>query len=340
MFDDDKLEALVNVKYGVAIFLLLSLLSAPTISNATELRDETLNAWNEYVRAANSRMEGRLTGNSPFLWIDEVPERAQRVLQGQILVAPASNSGAQNVPHGLVHDWVGATFIQRATIEDVLAVVNDYNRYHEIYSPAVVNSKLLESEGNEHKFSMIMMQKVLSVKAAIDSQYQSRCVLVAAKRWYCISHSTEVREIKNFGESDEHELPPDEGSGFVWRLYSIARFQERDGGVYAELEAIGLSRDIPIAIRWLVNPIVEHLPRNAVSLTTQQTRDSIHAGMDMEMSKRDSKETLEYNCGFAATCKGTVSRETAAHRPNYAQPSLGIDISKRGQSKDSSDIPQ
>ena len=63
----------MNVKYGVAIFLLLSLLSAPTISNATELRDETLNAWNEYVRAANSRMEGRLTGNSPFLWIDEDP---------------------------------------------------------------------------------------------------------------------------------------------------------------------------------------------------------------------------------------------------------------------------
>jgi len=317
----------VNVRYRGAIFLLLSLPSVPTISSATELRNETLKAWDEYVRVANSRMEGRLNGNTPFLWIDEVPERAQRVLEGQILVTPASNSGAQKMPHGLVHDWLGATFIQSATIEGVLAVVNDYNRYHEIYSPAVVTSKLLESEGNKHKFSMVMMQKVLSVKAAIDSQYQSRCVQVGAKRWYCVSKSTEVREIKNFGQSDEHELPPDEGSGFVWRLYSIARFEERDGGVYAEVEAIGLSRDIPIAIRWLVNPIVEHLPRNAISLTMQQTRDSIHASMGMEMSKRDSKETLGDNCGLGATCKGQtvlpVSRDAAAHRPNYAQSLSG-----------------
>ena len=196
-------------------------------------------------------------------------------------------------------------------IEDVLAVVNDYNRYHEIYSPAVVNSKLLESKGNDHKFSMIMMQKVLSVKAAIDSQYQSRCVQVAAKRWYCIAHSTEVPEMKFLGNPTSMNCHLTRAAGLSGGYTASPRFQERDGGVYAELEAIGLSRDIPIAIRWLVNPIVEHLPRNAVSLTMQQTRDSIHAGMDMEMSKRDSqrdsriqlrlRSNLQGNC-FSRNC--------------------------------------
>jgi hypothetical protein len=31
-------------------------------------------------------------------------------------------------------------------------------------------------------------------------------------------------------------------------LQSIARREERDGGVYVELEAIGLTRDIPVSL--------------------------------------------------------------------------------------------
>lgn len=309
----------MNVRYGMAIFVVLSLMAAPIISSATELRDETLKAWDEYVFAANSRMESRLYGHDPFLWIDEVPGRAQRVLQGQILVEPATNDSPQKVPHGLIHDWLGAAFIPQSSIEDVLAVVNDYDRYHDIYKPAVVDSKLLESAGDEHKFSMIMMQRVLSLTAAVDSGYQSHCAQVDPKRWYCTSRSTYVREIKHFRQADEHELPPDEGSGFVWRLYSIARFEERDGGVYVELEALGLSRDIPFEIRWLVKRIVEHLPRSAFSLTLQQTRDSVHSGIDV--SRRDSKETLGDNCGLTPNCKRqlSVSPEAAAKRPDYAR---------------------
>jgi hypothetical protein len=315
-------RVLVNVRYVAAIFVVLSLLSAPVVSNATELRHETVTAWDEYVLAANGRMETRLHGRAPFLWIDEVPGRAQRVLQGQILVEPARDSSPQKVPYGLVHDWVGAAFIPQARIEDILAIVNDYDRYHDIYKPAVVDSKLLESTGNEHRFSMIMMQRVLSVTAAVDSGYQSHCAQMDPKRWYCTSRSTYVREIKHFRQADEHELPPDEGSGFVWRLYSIARFQERDGGVYVELEALGLSRDIPFEIRWLVKPIVEHLPKNALSRTLEQTRDSVHSTM-YTSRRQDSGETLGGNCGLAPSCNrqpvSPVSPEDAAHQPDYAR---------------------
>ena len=45
----------------------------------------------------------------------------------------------------------------------------------------------------------------------------------------------EVREIQGYGRSDERLLPPDAGNGFVWRIRSMARFEERDGGVYLEL---------------------------------------------------------------------------------------------------------
>ena len=264
--------------YRVPIFLFQLLLFAPAISRATNLKDETVKAWNEYVSAANSRMERRLDGNSPFLLVDEVPERAEHVRQGQIFVTPADGRRPHRVPHGLVHDWVGAIFIPQATIRDVLAVVNDYDRYQEIYKPAVIDSKLLGSAGSEQKFSMIMMRKVLAVTAAVDGEYQSHCVQLDPKRWYCISYSTCVREIKNFRQNGEHELPPNQGSGYVWRLHSIARFQERDGGVYAELEAIVLSRDIPFEVQWFVKPILEHLSHNSMVTTLQETRDAVRDG--------------------------------------------------------------
>jgi len=50
---------------------------------------------------------------------------------------------------------------------------------------------------------------------------------------------------------------------------STARFEERDGGVYVELEAIALSRDVPV--RWIVNPIVRRVSRNSMLLSLQQT---------------------------------------------------------------------
>jgi len=49
-----------------------------------------------------------------------------------------------------------------------------------------------------------------------------------------------------------------------WRLVTIARYMERDGGVYLEIEAIGLSRDIPGSVRWFVEPIVRNVSRQSL----------------------------------------------------------------------------
>jgi len=34
-----------------------------------------------------------------------------------------------------------------------------------------------------------------------------------------------------------NKLPTDEGHGYIWRLYSLTKFEERDGGVYIEVES-------------------------------------------------------------------------------------------------------
>ena len=72
-------------------------------------------------------------------------------------------------------------------------------------------------------------------------------------------------------------VPPLQGIGYTWRLYSVARFEERDGGVYVEPEAVALSRDIPVALRWMVDPIVRRVSRNTLLISLQQTKEAVRS---------------------------------------------------------------
>ncbi|HKE28162.1 MAG TPA: hypothetical protein VKB88_37695 [Bryobacteraceae bacterium] len=53
---------------------------------------------------------------------------------------------------------------------------------------------------------------------------------------------------------------------------------ERDGGLYLEIEAIALSRDIPSGLGFLVEPIVRHRAREALMTTLRQTEDAVRNG--------------------------------------------------------------
>jgi hypothetical protein len=103
---------------------------------------------------------------------------------------------------------------------------------------------------------------VLFVNAAMRGRYCAHDVVLDSQRGYSIVDTTTLQQIKNYGLPSEHLLPPDTGSGFIWRIYSIARYEQRDGGVYLEIEGIALNRDIPTSLRWLVNPVVNHLSVN------------------------------------------------------------------------------
>src|SRR5262249_19058471 len=94
-------------------------------------------------------------------------------------------------------------------------------------------------------------------------------------RGYNVADTTQVQEIENYGHPGEHLLPPGTGNGFIWRLRSMARYEERDGGVYFELEAIALTRDIPTSLRWLVKPVVNRLSINSLTTILRQTRDAV-----------------------------------------------------------------
>jgi hypothetical protein len=256
---------------------LLLVTSIPAASNAIDLHQATLNAWNDYIRAADVRMQDRLAVGHTFLWLDEAGERQSRVRRGEVVVAPLVGRGTQDVPEGLIHNWIGAAFIPNARIDTLMAVIHDYDRYKEIYKPAVADSKAVACTPTDQQFSMTWRRRILFVNAAMEGQYRSHDFAVDARRGYNIAETTSVREIENYGHTSEHFLPADSGNGFIWRLHSIARYEERDGGIYLEIEVIALTRDIPPSLRWMVNPVVNHLSINSVTATLRQTRQAVNA---------------------------------------------------------------
>ncbi len=267
-------QASRSVRIVAFVFIVVG---GPGRLGAIQLHPATLAAWDAYVRRSDAGMQARLNGRRPFLWMDEAPGRAGRLRRGQILVEPANGRGIIHVPDGLIHHWIGAAFIPHATLATLGAVIHDYPRYKDIFKPAVADSQLLACAEAGPQFSMIWQHRVLFVNAAVEGEYQARDVAVNARRGYDIVSTTRMREIQNYGEAGARLLPPDQGSGFLWRMHSIVRYDERDGGVYIELEAFALTRDIPDSLRWLLNPILSHLSNDSLTTTLSETRQAIDA---------------------------------------------------------------
>jgi hypothetical protein len=264
-------SVIAKTKIAAALAILL-LLPGPVPSQAAELKQATIEAWDGYVRSVNSAMSRRAAGETPFLWVDESPDLLRRVQAGEVLVA---GHDLVKVPRGLIHHWMGAMFLRDVTLDDVSRVLSDYNHYAEFYRPFVVKSKLLDDTTDLQKITIVMVQKAFSVTAAVEADDEIRVTKLDASRLYSSSNSVRIQEIANYGGRDEQLLPEGQGPGYIWRTFGITRLVERDGGVYVEMETIALSRGIPIAFRWLIKPITEKLPREIMFDTLNKTKAAV-----------------------------------------------------------------
>jgi hypothetical protein len=181
----------------LAIAVTAALVAAE--ANAAELQRATADAWQVYVRGAGTRMQARIEGSKPFLWIDETADRARRVKRGEIIVAPLVGRGTQSVPDGLIHDWIGTVFISHATMESLLNVVHDYDRYKDIYKPVVTDSRSLEAGGAEQEFSMAWKRHVLFVNDAMRGWYHAQDVIIDSHRGHSVVEATTLQQIDDYG---------------------------------------------------------------------------------------------------------------------------------------------
>lgn len=240
------------------------------------LKTETLQAFNAYVRGAEREMEQNLQESGLFLWSDSNPERAQQVRGGKVVAQFWSGRGPVKVPHGLIHDWIAAAFIPDTNLKNTLALMQDYDNHKNIYKPEVIDSKLISRHGNDFRIYMRLLKKKI-ITVVLDTEHRVHYRPLDRTRWFCRSYTTRIAEVENAGGNQERVLPPDTGYGFLWRLYSYWRLQERDGGVVVECRAISLTRDVPFGLGWTIEPIIQKLPKESLIKTLEATRQTLHA---------------------------------------------------------------
>jgi hypothetical protein len=256
-------------RYAAAVLAFLSTVSA------AELKEETARAWDDYIQTVNTQMQKRATSEGPFLWSDELADRRDQLRDGDIIVSPIDPQVPKRVPSGLIHHWIGAVFIPKIRVDDVLSVTRNYERYSEYFRPVVPDAKPICRTVSEDRFSLLLMNKSVLRKTALEGEYQTRYFELSTEKSYSICFATRIQEIENYGQPAERKLSDGAGSGYIWRITSLTRLEQRDGGVYVEVEAIVLSRDIPAAFRWFVAPIVRRVSRNSLLISLQQTKDAI-----------------------------------------------------------------
>jgi hypothetical protein len=232
--------------------------------------------------AGREAVRERTVGGAGFLWIDQYPELAAAVKRGETVVRTVAPNNPVDVPGGLVHDWIGTVFIPGATLDSTLAFVQDYDNHKRVYHPEVMESRTVTRRGDEyHTYMRLRKQKVITV--ILDSEHDVKYTRLSDTRAYSRSNSTRISEIDNAGTAEERALSQADDHGFLWRLNSYWRFEERDGGVWVECEAISLTRDVPFGLGGVLKPIIRDLPAESLAKTLEATRKSL--------AKRSGAET-------------------------------------------------
>jgi hypothetical protein len=169
---------------------------------------------------------------------------------------------------------IGAAFLPGTTLAKVLGTIQNYDNHKNLYKPEVVDSRILERNGNNFKVRLRLLKKKV-ITVVLNTDHEINYFPVDATKQYSKSRTVRVAEVAEPGEAGEHELKPGEDHGLLWNLNTFWRFLERDGGVWIECEAISLTRGIPMGLGWLVSPIVRELPRESLTLTLEGTRRAL-----------------------------------------------------------------
>jgi len=239
------------------------------------LRPETAAGYQRYLKVAEARR-----GRGAFLWIDRQPPKVQQKLYaqlraGEVVVSHVdivSDDGARiEAPNGLIHDWIGTILIPGVTLARTMTLIEDYARYAEWFGPTIQRSTVNSRSADHFDVSMRMYAKHL-ITVVLDANYTIDYHRVDAAHVRTRSEATRISEIDDPGTPQERVKTPEEMTGFLWRLTNLCAFEERPEGTIEECESVSLTRDIPFALKWLIQPFVSGVPRETLESSLRRVR--------------------------------------------------------------------
>jgi hypothetical protein len=266
---------------ALVIFLSAILLFAVPL-DAADLQTQAAQNYEHYIALTQAKVDGELAEGTPYLWVERLPEprRAEALAElhrGGIVIErlqTLDNGHAVPVPGGIIHHWIGTAFVPGATLAQTIAFMEDYDHKVEYFKPDIVQSRILKHDGDDFFVLLRFYQKKI-ITTVIDTDQEIHYHVVDKTHAWSRSHATRVQEVDNAGKADERLEPEGHDRGFVWKLNTFWRFEERDGGTYLECQAISLSRDIPVGLGWMVGSFVSSVPKESLTFTLTTARTAL-----------------------------------------------------------------
>ena len=129
---------------GMKHWFWLLLIAVPALA---QTKHDAVGAFDRYIAAAEQRTAAEHTSVDPFLRLNSLPAAQRcvftaRLRQGEVMIETVGTTPV-DVPARMIHDWVGTAFVPRASVAQVLALVQDYDHVARYYHPDVQASRLI-----------------------------------------------------------------------------------------------------------------------------------------------------------------------------------------------------
>lgn len=286
------MKAISNIAARLVALLLVSLVLDQTPGTRTQaaepvppkLKTATAEAFDRYVKRVEARNEDELKSGTDLLWVDRLPEKERgdayaALKRGEVKLQKLEildNDKPMACPGGMIHHWTGVVFVPQAKLEDVLGVLQDYDKHSVYYAPDVERSKI-ESRESDHFRVFLRFRRHKVITVVLNTEHEVQYFHDAPGTAHSRSSAVRIAEVENAGKSDEREKTPGDDGGFMWRMETWWRMEERDGGVYLQSEVASLTRDIPTGLGWMIKPFVTGIPKESLTFTLEATHKAVEA---------------------------------------------------------------
>ena len=266
--------------FAALLFLLvLKPLAAADLTNAT------IQSWNRYIEWADAKVRRELSDSNTFLIQNSLPsgERAtvrQKIDSGGIFVGRMTGVVPKGVRFeirdGEIHHWWGAILLRNVTLSRLLQFLQDYDHHAGKFAD-VEQSRLLSADGNRYRVYFRFRRSKSFVTAVYNTEQDCVYTQHGSGRASSRSVAARIAEVEDPGTPSEREKPPGHDSGFLWRLVSWWRFEQRGKDVMVELESASLSRGIPSIIRLmpLISSYIRSTPRESLESVLNSVREHV-----------------------------------------------------------------
>lgn len=242
---------------------------------AAEPPSAAVAAFNSYVRAVESRLAQQHLSQSTFLVpAASDPQLEDRLRRGELIVEKLTPPTGADLSGAMLHHWRGTAFAPGAKASDFERLMKNFNAYPQRFSPQVLQARVLAQQGDRLQATMRVRQRHV-ITVVMDTTYDISYGRLDAQHGFSISRSTRINEIDSPGTASERVLNANEEHGFLWRLNTYWSYEERDGGLYMQIESVSLTRSIPTGLGWAIRPLVESVPRESLEFTLRSTCNAL-----------------------------------------------------------------